>query len=501
MAIKIVKPEIAGDPAFRPGSAARSTSPGRSVASTPRRSSTRTRTPNRRGWRPRSSPAHPRGDRRNGRALPEPALWALGAALAEALQAIHAKGLVHRDLKPANIILGEDGPRVLDFGIARDVLATRLTDAHMSVGTPGSSPGAGPEPRRGPGLRHLRAGRRAGARGRWPCLRRGRLAGADVPGGARRTGSDGAADGAEGSSPPAWRRRRRPGQARAAPVAADGGYAPDGEYAPDGRSATDGRSTTDGRSATDGARAGVGDVPETAGGPETRDMPKAGDGPKTGGVPETGTGSPQPGGPPLSADAPPTGASGPRLTCSHRRRARPAHPATAAPPGRGRAWGGPVSEASANFRLGWAPRLRAGTWWFLAFSAVAAPAITLEVLNEGHPDSVWRSPSALSLGAKALYSLLFLLCLRALRADPDHRCRGHTLRPPARPPLPMARPGRRRLRAARWDGSAVLYLYQARNGTGRRKRRTVRLPAAGTSRAEMRAAVARHRRSSDGIPV
>ncbi|MFW6691652.1 serine/threonine-protein kinase [Streptomyces sp. MAR4 CNX-425] len=69
--------------------------------------------------------------------LSERALPALGAALAEALQAIHACGLVHRDLKPSNIIVGEDGPRVLDFGIARALEETRLTMTGQVIGTPG----------------------------------------------------------------------------------------------------------------------------------------------------------------------------------------------------------------------------------------------------------------------------------------------------------------------------------------------------------------------------
>jgi len=51
--------------------------------------------------------------------LPEQALWQLLAGLVEALQAIHACGVVHRDLKPANVLLAADGPRVIDFGIAR----------------------------------------------------------------------------------------------------------------------------------------------------------------------------------------------------------------------------------------------------------------------------------------------------------------------------------------------------------------------------------------------
>ncbi|WP_432169884.1 protein kinase domain-containing protein [Streptomyces sp. 1222.5] len=70
-------------------------------------------------------------------ALPEPAVRVLAAALAEALAAIHAKGLIHRDLKPSNILLAPDGPRVIDFGIVRALEATALTRTGAVVGSVG----------------------------------------------------------------------------------------------------------------------------------------------------------------------------------------------------------------------------------------------------------------------------------------------------------------------------------------------------------------------------
>lgn len=69
--------------------------------------------------------------------MDEARLRGLGAALAEALAAIHGCGLVHRDLKPGNIIMASDGPRVLDFGIARALESTRLTATGTAFGTPG----------------------------------------------------------------------------------------------------------------------------------------------------------------------------------------------------------------------------------------------------------------------------------------------------------------------------------------------------------------------------
>ncbi|MFJ8658518.1 serine/threonine-protein kinase [Streptomyces sp. NPDC093795] len=69
--------------------------------------------------------------------MDEARLRQLGAALAEALHAIHTCGLIHRDLKPGNIIMADDGPRVLDFGIARALESTRLTSTGAAFGTPG----------------------------------------------------------------------------------------------------------------------------------------------------------------------------------------------------------------------------------------------------------------------------------------------------------------------------------------------------------------------------
>ena len=64
-------------------------------------------------------------------------LYGLATGLAEALTAIHAAGVVHRDLKPSNVILGRDGPKVIDFGIAQALDATGLTQTGMMVGSAG----------------------------------------------------------------------------------------------------------------------------------------------------------------------------------------------------------------------------------------------------------------------------------------------------------------------------------------------------------------------------
>ncbi|MFJ3659423.1 protein kinase [Streptomyces sp. NPDC090119] len=68
--------------------------------------------------------------------LPVPAVLWLMAGVAEALQAIHEAGIVHRDLKPSNVLLATDGPRVIDFGISLATDATSFTATGVTMGTP-----------------------------------------------------------------------------------------------------------------------------------------------------------------------------------------------------------------------------------------------------------------------------------------------------------------------------------------------------------------------------
>lgn len=68
--------------------------------------------------------------------LPEPAVRALGSLLCAAMAQLHASDVVHRDLKPSNIMITADGPKVIDFGIARAIGDDRLTRTGTAAGTP-----------------------------------------------------------------------------------------------------------------------------------------------------------------------------------------------------------------------------------------------------------------------------------------------------------------------------------------------------------------------------
>jgi eukaryotic-like serine/threonine-protein kinase len=69
--------------------------------------------------------------------LSPPSVLALAAGLAEGLRAIHLAGIVHRDLKPANVILAQDGPRLIDFGISQAAGMVALTRTGTVLGSPG----------------------------------------------------------------------------------------------------------------------------------------------------------------------------------------------------------------------------------------------------------------------------------------------------------------------------------------------------------------------------
>ncbi len=168
VALKVVRPELAGDPEFRRRFAQEVTGAQRihglytaqvvdSGADDPTPWPATTYVPG-----PSLQQAvHAHGP------LPARTVLLLVAGIAEALQEIHRAGAVHRDLKPANVLIAADGPRVIDFGIARAAHAGRA-DRHRAARrharVHGPRTGAGPAG--GPGHGRLRAGRTRRVRGR-----------------------------------------------------------------------------------------------------------------------------------------------------------------------------------------------------------------------------------------------------------------------------------------------------------------------------------------------
>ncbi|WP_433891143.1 serine/threonine-protein kinase [Streptomyces sp. CA-111067] len=137
LAVKVVRPEIASDPQFR-GRFAREVDAARAVSgafTAPVVDADPTGDPPWLATLYVPAPSLADAVRADG-PLPEPAVRALAAGLIEALQAIHAVGVVHRDLKPANVLLAEDGPRVIDFGISLFGAPSTMTQVGTVMGTP-----------------------------------------------------------------------------------------------------------------------------------------------------------------------------------------------------------------------------------------------------------------------------------------------------------------------------------------------------------------------------
>lgn len=72
----------------------------------------------------------------NGGPLSVPDVWLLLREAAAGLAAVHEIGIVHRDLKPSNVMLRQDGVTLIDFGVARALEQSRLTQSGMVIGTP-----------------------------------------------------------------------------------------------------------------------------------------------------------------------------------------------------------------------------------------------------------------------------------------------------------------------------------------------------------------------------
>ena len=138
VAVKVIRPELAADPGFR-ARFAREAAAARTVSGAFTAPVVDADTEAPRPWLATAyvpGPSLAEAVAQRG-PLPPGVVLTLGAGLAEGLQAIHAAGLVHRDLKPSNVLLAEDGPRVIDFGIARAADGSGLTQTGMILGSPG----------------------------------------------------------------------------------------------------------------------------------------------------------------------------------------------------------------------------------------------------------------------------------------------------------------------------------------------------------------------------
>ncbi|PKV89408.1 serine/threonine protein kinase [Streptomyces sp. TLI_146] len=138
VAIKVIRPEYVQDPAFRQRFA-REVIASRAVSGFFTAGVVDADPEGPRPWLATAyipGPSLQRAVQKSG-PFPERSVRALGAALVEALTAIHGASLIHRDLKPANVLLAQDGPRVIDFGISRLCEHSGLTLTGTTIGSPG----------------------------------------------------------------------------------------------------------------------------------------------------------------------------------------------------------------------------------------------------------------------------------------------------------------------------------------------------------------------------
>jgi eukaryotic-like serine/threonine-protein kinase len=138
VAVKVIRPEYAGDPEFR-ARFAREVGAARNVSGMFTALVVDADTQGPLPWLATAYIAGPSlaDTVREQGPLPPETVLQLAAGLAEGLNAIHAAGVVHRDLKPSNVLLAHDGPRVIDFGISKAHEASMLTSTGRFVGTPG----------------------------------------------------------------------------------------------------------------------------------------------------------------------------------------------------------------------------------------------------------------------------------------------------------------------------------------------------------------------------